>query len=338
MKKSAIARLAVIAITALACATSAVAQQGPSDAEAAEVLKNARPLADNGNANAQYNMGVLYDEGYGVKQDYAKARSWYEKAAAQNYAKAEHNLGIMYQEGHGVSQSSAKAAEWFRRAAEHGEPAAQNNLAVLYVRGQGVEQDLGEAAKWAAKAAEAGNSSAKNNLPQIMRNLPQSRIDGDNVNIRSQPSTKGRVLRQADRNMRVAVLNTQNDWAQVVFEDDFTVGWVAGFLLADSSAPLRNADSGSDSSSAQANTTNAQPEQPEPESEALPQGVPETGPTRYIGGDVVNVRSGPSTGNRVKFQAKRNERVMVTGRDKGWRRIRFDDGRTGWVAAFLLVE
>ena len=332
MKKTAIARLAVIAFTAFASVTSAVAQ-APSKEEAAEVLKTARPLADNGNANAQYNMGVLYDEGYGVEQDYAKARQWYEKAAAQNYAKAEHNLGIMYQSGHGVEKSSAKAAEWFKRAAEHGEPAAQNNLAVLYVRGQGVKQDLGEAAKWAAKAAEAGNSSAKNNLPQIMQNLPQSRIDGDNVNIRSQPSTRGRVLRQADRNTRVAVLDTRSDWAQVVFRDDYTVGWVAGFLLAGSTAPLRNADDGGGQQAGSGQRSGGQDS-----GEALPQAVSETGPIRYIGGDVVNVRSGPSTGNGVKFQAKRNERVMVTGREKDWRRIRFDDGRTGWIAGFLLVE
>ena len=334
MKKTAIARRAVIAFTAFttfASVTGAFAQ-APSEAEAAEVLKTAKPLADNGNANAQYNMGVLYDEGYGVKQDYAKARGWYEKAAAQKYAKAEHNLGIMYQSGHGVQKSSAKAAEWFKRAAEHGESAAQNNLAVLYVRGQGVKQDLAEAAKWAAKAAAAGNSSAKNNLPQISQNLPQSRIDGDNVNIRSQPSTKGRVLRQADRNTRVSVLDTRNDWAQVVFRDDYTVGWVAGFLLAGSSAPLRDDDDSSQQAASQPQSGDRGGNEP------LPQAVSETGPIRYIGGDVVNVRSGPSTGNGVKFQAKRNERVMVTGREKDWRRIRFDDNRTGWIAGFLLVE
>ena len=334
MKKTAIARLVAIATTALVCATSAVAQQGPSEAEAAEVLKTARPLADNGNANAQYNMGVLYDEGYGVEQDYAKAREWYEKAAAQNYPKAEHNLGIMYQSGHGVEKSSAQAAKWFKRAAEHGEPAAQNNLAVLYVRGEGVKQDLGEAARWAAKAAEAGNSSAKNNLPQIAQNLPQSRIDGDNVNIRSQPSTKGRVLRQADRNARVAVLDTRDDWAQVMFNDDSTVGWVAGFLLAGSNVPLRNAD---DNEQANVGDKASQAAQ-QPDAGALPRGAAETGPIRYIGGDVVNVRTGPSTRNGVKFQAERDERVMVTGRENDWRRIRFDDGRTGWIAGFLLVE
>ncbi|WP_293628090.1 SH3 domain-containing protein [Salinisphaera sp.] len=335
MKHKSISRLAVIAISALACATSAVAQQGPSDAEAAQVLKSARPLAENGNATAQYNMGVLYDEGYGVDQDYAQARDWYEKAAAQNYSKAEHNLGIMYQEGHGVPQSDAKAAEWFKRAAENGEPAAQNNLAVLYVRGNGVPQDLAEAARWAAKAAEAGNESARNNLPQIVDSLPQSRIDGNNVNIRSQPNTRGRVIRQADRNTRVAVLDSDGDWRQVVFVDDYAIGWVADFLLAGNTEPLAG---DSEMASADMGQDSEAPPQNEEAQADLPQGVSETGPIRYIGGDVVNVRSGPSTGNRVKFQAKRNERVMVTGREEDWRRIRFDDGRTGWIAGFLLVE
>lgn len=333
MKRTVIARFAVVAITALAGVASVWAQQGPSDAQAKQIFRSVKPLADNGNANAQYNMGVLYDEGYGVEQDYAKAREWYEKAAAQDYAKAEHNLGILYQEGHGVPQSDQKAAEWFRRAAEHGEPAAQNNLAVMYVRGQGMTQDLTEAARWSARAAAAGNASAKNNLPQIVQNLPQSRIDGDNVNIRSKPSTSGRVLRQADSNTRVAVLNTREEWAEVVFVDDYTIGWVANFLLSESTAPLRN-----EQASAPEPETRKQPEQQVSQTEELPQAVSETGPIRYIGGDVVNIRSGPSTNNRVKFQAKRGERVMITGRRDEWRQIRFDDGRTGWIAGFLLVE
>ncbi|WP_277600823.1 tetratricopeptide repeat protein [Eikenella corrodens] len=53
-------------------------------------------LAEQGNADAQYNLGVMYDNGQGVRQDYAEAARWYRKAAEQGYAKAQYNLGSMY--------------------------------------------------------------------------------------------------------------------------------------------------------------------------------------------------------------------------------------------------
>ena len=108
MNRTATVRAVVLAVAVSGMAYSisvpAQPQRGaaPSAEEAANVLANARPMAEQGNANAQYNMGVLYDEGYGVERNYETARGWYEKAAAQGYAKAEHNLGILYQEGHGV--------------------------------------------------------------------------------------------------------------------------------------------------------------------------------------------------------------------------------------------
>lgn len=326
MKRSAIARAVVLAVAVSAApfAVPAHAQSGsrPSSEEAATVLENARPLAENGNANAQYNMGVLYDEGYGVDQNYATARGWYEKAAAQQYAKAEHNLGIMYQGGHGVPADDAKAAEWFKRAAKHGEPAAQNNLAVMYVRGQGVPQNLVEATRWAARAAEAGNESAITNLPAITANMPQSRIDGDNVNVRSEPTTNGRVLLQAARDTQVVVLDTRDDWAQVLFSEQYTVGWVAGFLLV---------DTGSDSAQGGADDTKTTAQAPSPDR-------PDSSSERRISGNGVNIRARPAADADVLFQASDGNRVSVLSRDKDWREVRFEDGRVGWVAGFLLGE
>lgn len=332
-------------------AGSALAQDAPSDAEAKQIRERTEPLAEQGNASAQYNMGVIYDEGYGVERDYGKALDWYRKAAEQGFAKAEHNLGILYQEGHGTEADPAEAARWFQRAAEDGEPAAQNNLAVMYVRGQGVPQDLGKAAQWAARAAKAGNKSAISNLPHIAGNLPQSRIDGDNVNIRSLPSTKGQVIRQAGGNTRVVVLARENDWSQVLFPDTYDVGWVADFLLAGTTAPLR----------AESNTAaeNSAPASAAPEASSQPtatagqQGAGEqtgtatqqtetaaatSGPRMHIGGDVVNIRERPTTNAGVAFQAHRDEQVTVLDKHNDWRHVRFEDGRTGWVAGFLLAD
>ena len=69
-------------------------------------------------------------------------------AAEQGLAQAQHNLGLMYSKGHGVPQDYAKAVEWYRRAAEQGNATAQNNLGVMYDNGQGVPQDHAKAVEW----------------------------------------------------------------------------------------------------------------------------------------------------------------------------------------------
>ena len=62
-------------------------------------------------------LGLAYANGFGVTQDYVKAREWYEKAAARGDAKAMRKLGELYRDGHGVAQDFAKAREWDEKAA-----------------------------------------------------------------------------------------------------------------------------------------------------------------------------------------------------------------------------
>ena len=73
-----------------------------------------------GDVDAQFNLGVMYANGEGVRQDYVKAREWYEKAAAQGNADAQFNLGLMYANGYGVRQDYVKAREWFGKACDNG--------------------------------------------------------------------------------------------------------------------------------------------------------------------------------------------------------------------------
>ncbi|MGZ5620597.1 MAG: J domain-containing protein [Methylobacter sp.] len=75
-------------------------------------------LANQDHAKAQFNLGVMYDQGQYVKQDYAQAVSWYLKAAEQGNANAQYNLAHKYKVGQGVIQDDTKAAYWYRRAAE----------------------------------------------------------------------------------------------------------------------------------------------------------------------------------------------------------------------------
>ncbi len=107
-----------------------------------------RPLAESGNAAAQYRLGILYAEGKGVAPDDAEAARWFQRAAEQGDAAAQYNLAVSYSEGIGVRKDNAAAAKWFRRAADQGMALAQLNLGLLYASGVGVPQDNVEAMKW----------------------------------------------------------------------------------------------------------------------------------------------------------------------------------------------
>lgn len=87
------------------------------------------------------NLGLQYYNGQGVPQDYATARQWWEKAAAQGDVSAQYNLGVLYAEGQGVPQDYVQARQWYEKAAAQGNASAQNNLGTLYINGQGVPQD-----------------------------------------------------------------------------------------------------------------------------------------------------------------------------------------------------
>ena len=79
-----------------------------------------KPLAEQGNASAQFNLGVMYKRGIGVLQDYKEAVKWYTKAAEQGNANAQGNLGFMYGNGNGVLQDNVYAHMWFNIASSNG--------------------------------------------------------------------------------------------------------------------------------------------------------------------------------------------------------------------------
>lgn len=122
----------------------------------ATALSILRPLADQGNAAAQYDLGVSYNYGQGVKQDFAEAAKWYRKAADQGQVNAQGNLATLYANGQGVPKDFAEAMKWYRTAAEQGDANAQFNLGTMYNKGEGVAQNYPEAAKWFKKAADQG--------------------------------------------------------------------------------------------------------------------------------------------------------------------------------------
>jgi len=126
-------------------------------------VKRYRRAAEQGSAPAQFYMSMMYNSGYGVPQNHAKAVKWLLKAAEQDLAPAQNNLGGMYNSGLGVPPDYAEAAKWFRKAAMQGDVAAQKNLAAKYANGQGMPQNYAEAYVWSSIAVLSGNERAIDN-------------------------------------------------------------------------------------------------------------------------------------------------------------------------------
>lgn len=169
----------LIALPALVVGGSAVA--GPfEDAKAAfergdatGAFKLFKPLAEEGDAGAQFWLGQMYDLGKGVPQNLAQASLWYRRAAEQGNVMAQHNLGHMYETGEGTRPSEyslSAAASWYRRAAEQDYKPSQANLGALYANGRGVRRDFIEGYMWMLLAGSIADASrealAKRMTPQ----------------------------------------------------------------------------------------------------------------------------------------------------------------------------
>ena len=94
----------------------------------AQVVKLLRPLAEKGNVEAQYKLGVMYDEGKGVTQDYQEASKWYRLSAEQGKSGAQYNLGLMYAQGQGVALDYVRAHLWLSLAVDQGFSEAKSDL------------------------------------------------------------------------------------------------------------------------------------------------------------------------------------------------------------------
>lgn len=128
---------------------------------ALEILK---PLAENGDSQAQVTLGIMYDFGHGVAKDPAKAIEWYIKAAEQGIPVVQHDVGVKYFQGQGVEQDYLKAAYWWEQSANAGLADSQFNLGLLYYRGIGLEVDYQKASSLFTLAAEQDHPHAQYSL------------------------------------------------------------------------------------------------------------------------------------------------------------------------------
>lgn len=155
-----------------------------------ELAKKLLSLAQNGNVQALYQLGVLFNDGKGVPKDYSKAAQCYRKAAEHGHQKAQLYLGLLYQNGRGVEQDYRQAAQWLTKSAEQGEQKAQYFLGVLYYRGLGVEQDNELAEHWLKLSAQQENNDAQKLLDEILSLDMLKLLDNDFVD----ESTEGKNI------------------------------------------------------------------------------------------------------------------------------------------------
>lgn len=137
-------------------------------------------LAEQGNAEAQYDLGMAYIKGQNVQQNYQAAKEWLEKSAAQDYPGALGFLGVMYQNGLGVRQNHAEALDLLNRAASKGDTDAMASLGQMYSDGEGVERDYSKALEYLKPAANAGNWGAQYTLGAMYadgRGVPQDYVE-----------------------------------------------------------------------------------------------------------------------------------------------------------------
>ena len=114
-------------------------------------------LAETGEAEAQNNLGYLYQYGYGAKQSYTRAIRFYTLAADQGLAEANHNLGMLYFNGYGSPQNYDRAKRSFLKAAEKELGASEYMLGLIYYQGLGLMQNYRRAKSYFIKAAKNGN-------------------------------------------------------------------------------------------------------------------------------------------------------------------------------------
>lgn len=130
-------------------------------AQASRIL---RPLAAQGDASAQYFLGLMHERGEGVTKNLQEALKWYRLAAAQGNDKAQFILGRMCLNGKGVPKDYQEALKWYRLAAAQGNDGAQYSLGWMYENGKGITRDYREAVKWFRLAAAQGNDRARKTL------------------------------------------------------------------------------------------------------------------------------------------------------------------------------
>jgi len=151
--------------------TQPISARAKPDAALPAGLRDMESKAFKGDAEAQHDLAAIYTAGQGgVQQDFEKAGFWFRAAADQGVANARYNLGVLYHQGLGVPRDLDRALYWYREAGKRGHPEAQYNLGIAHIEGIGTEYDPRRAAVFFERAARGGIMEAAYNLGLIHEN------------------------------------------------------------------------------------------------------------------------------------------------------------------------
>lgn len=145
----------------------------PGGYSVVDAVEFVRQKANQGDAEAQFQLAVIYQNGRLIQQDQRQAREWLHKAAEQGHVKAMFNLGVTYGDGLGVPVDDAEALKWYQAAAHKGDPRAHFNLGIFHITGRGTPIDGPKANEHWFEAAIRGSSQA-----QVRLALSFARGDG----------------------------------------------------------------------------------------------------------------------------------------------------------------
>ena len=135
--------------------------------------------ANQGDANSQFNLALLYENGAGIPRNTKQAAYWYTKAAEQGHVQAQYELGneYLFSGDYEVPQDYKQSVYWYTKAAEQGHILAQYKLGHMYEYGDEGPQDYKQAFFWYTKAAEQGHVFAEDNRDKMLEKMSQSQIE-----------------------------------------------------------------------------------------------------------------------------------------------------------------
>lgn len=185
-------------------------------------------LAEQGNVEAQYDLGMAYIKGQSVQKNYQIAKEWLEKSAMQDYPGALGFLGVMYQNGLGVEKNYAKAMDFLNRAASKGNIDAMASLGQMYSDGEGVERNYSKAVEYLKPAANAGNWGAQYTLGAMYadgRGVPQDYVEAHKwfnilaaVGFEQVVEVRNRLAKKMTLNQIAEAQQLAREWKPVLLE------------------------------------------------------------------------------------------------------------------------
>ncbi len=170
---------AVLPKSAPAPSAKGAAEKGADKAaDTLRMFNQNKALAEQGDAQAAFNLGVMHFKGEGQPKNFKAGVEAFRKAADQGLVQAQFNLGVIFRDGTGVPQDYQQAMLWFRKAAEQGYLQAQHDIGMMYFNQMGVAKDLVQAHMWFNLASVEGNETsvkyrkiieAEMTIPQVLK-------------------------------------------------------------------------------------------------------------------------------------------------------------------------